>query len=214
MRRLMRPALWLLLVAAITLPAVADKAKDLYAKGQDAEARQQFETAYGFYKQAYDLRPKDLRYRSAFERIRFEAAATIVHNGQKLREEGKLDDAVAEFQKALAIDPSLFIARQELNRTVKMINDQRNPPPQAAGPPTGLERRVHDAAGPVELAPISNTPITVKMLATKSDVVYRTIGQLAGVNVLFDPDYTARVINVDLNGVTLDEALEISALES
>jgi general secretion pathway protein D len=52
------------------------------------------------------------------------------------------------------------------------------------------------------------------MLATKSDVVYRTVGQLAGVNVLFDPDYTARVINVDLNGVTLEEALEITAMES
>src|ERR1700724_178914 len=214
MRRLKRPALLLLLVAVVTLPAIADKAKDLYSKGQDAEARQQYEVAYGFFKQAYDLKPKDLRYRAAFERIRFEAATSMVHQGQKLREDGKLDDAVAEFQKALEIDPSLFIARQELNRTVKIINDQRNPPPQAAGPPAGLERRVHDATGPVELAPISNVPITVKMLATKSDVVYRTVGQLAGVNVLFDPDYTARVINVDLNGVTLEEALEITAMES
>ena len=214
MTRLMRPALLLLLFAVVTLPAIADKAKDFYAKGEDAEARQNYEAAYGFFKQAYDLKPKDLRYRTAFERNRFEAAAAIVHKGQKLREEGKLDEAVAEFQKALAIDPSLFIAKQELERILKIINDQRNPPPQAAGPPVGLERKVHDAAGPVELAPISNIPITVKMLAQKSDVVYHTIGQLAGINVLFDPDYTARVINVDLNGVTLEEALEITALES
>ena len=191
MRRLMRPALLLLLVA-VTLPAIADKAKDLYAKGQDAEARQQYEAAYGFFKQAYDLKPKDLRYRAAFERNRFEAAAAIVHRGQKLRDDGKLDEAVAEFQKALAIDPSLFVAKQELEHTLKMINDQRNPPPQAAGPPSGLERKILDASGPVELAPISNIPITVKMLTTKSP----------------------RVINVDLNGVTLEEALEITALES
>ena len=50
MRRLMRPALFLLLVAVVTLPAIADKVKDLYAKGQDAEARQQYETAYQFFK--------------------------------------------------------------------------------------------------------------------------------------------------------------------
>jgi general secretion pathway protein D len=212
MRRLMRPALFLCLVAA-TLPAVADKAKDLYAKGQDAEARQHFEDAYNFFKQAYDLKPKELRYRSAFERTRFEAAAEIVHKGQKLREDGKLDDAVAAFQKALAIDPTLYLAKQELIRTQKMINDQRNPEPQAAGPPVGLERRIRDASGPVELAPISNIPITVK-LTDKSDTVYRTIGQLAGINVLFDPDYTPRPIKVELNGVTLEEALEITALES
>ena len=213
MRRLMRPALFLLLVAVVTLPAIADKVKDLYAKGQDAEARQHYEEAYGFFKQCYDLKPKDLRYRASYERVRFQAAASIVHNGQKLREDGKLDEALAAFQKALAIDPSLFIARQELNRTVKMINDQRNPQPQAAGPPAGLSKRVHDAAGPVELAPISNIPITVK-LTDKSDTVYRTIGQLAGINVLFDPDYTPRQIKVELNGVTLEEALEITALES
>ena len=214
MIRLKRPALLLLLVAAVTLPAIADKAKDLFNQGQDAEARQQYETAYGFFKQAYDLKPKDLRYRASFERIRFEAAASMVHNGQKLRDDGKLDEAVAEFQKALAIDPSLFIAKQELIRTQKMINDLHNPPPQAAGIPPGLARRVHEASGPVELTPISNVPVTLKMLATKSDVVYRTVGQLAGINVLFDPDYTPRAINVDLNGVSLEDALEITALES
>ena len=214
MIRLKRPALLLLLVAAVTLPAIADKAKDLFNQGQDAEARQQYETAYGFFKQAYDLKPKDLRYRASFERIRFEAAASMVHNGQKLRDDGKLDEAVAEFQKALAIDPSLFVAKQELIRTQKMINDLHNPPPQAAGIPPGLARRVHEASGPVELTPISNVPVTLKMLATKSDVVYRTVGQLAGINVLFDPDYTPRAINVDLNGVSLEDALEITALES
>ena len=45
-------------------------------------------------------------------------------------------------------------------------------------------------------------------------MVYRTVGQLAGINVLFDPDYTPRVINVDLNGVTLEDAWQITALES
>ena len=214
MRRLLRPASYLLLVA-LTLPALAtDKAKTLYAKGQDAEARQHFEEAYDFYKQAYDLRPKDLRYRASFEHARFEAAAAVVHRGQLLRDDGKLDEAVAEFQKALTIDPSLFIAKQELNRTLKMINDQRNPPSQAAGPPPGLEKRVHEAAGPVELTPISNTPIAVKFANEKSDTVYRTISQLAGINVLFDPDYTPRPIRVELNGVTLEDALEIIALES
>ena len=153
MRRLMRPAVLLLLVAIVTLPAIADKAKDFYNKGQDAEARQNYVAAYDFFRQAHDLKPKDLRYRSAFERTRFEAAASIVHHGQQLREDGKLEEAAAEFQKALGIDPSLFIAKQELNRTLKMINDQKNPPPQAVGPPASLERKVQEASGPVELAP-------------------------------------------------------------
>jgi general secretion pathway protein D len=213
MRALMRPALLLLLVAVVTLPAAADKAKTLFTQGQDAEARQNFEAAYDLFKQAYDLKPRDLRYRAAYERTRFEAGASIVHRGQKLREDGKLQEAVAEFQKAVSIDPSSFIAQQELKRTQKVINDMQNPPPQAAGPPNGLERKIRDASGPVELAPISNVPITTKQ-TEDSKVIYQIIGQLAGINVLFDPDYTSRRIKVELNGVTLEEALQITALES
>jgi general secretion pathway protein D len=214
MRRLMRPAGLLLLAALALLPARgADKAKKLYEQGQDAEARQNYEAAYGFFKQAYDLKPKDLRYRSAYERTRFEAAASIVHRGQKLRDEGQMDGAVAEFRKALEIDPSLFIAKQELERTLEMINNKDNPQPQAAGPPNALERMVREAPGPVELTPISNVAISLK-LTDKADIVYRTIGQLAGINVLFDPDYVPKQIKVELNGVTLAEALQIAALES
>ncbi len=72
---------------------------------------------------------------------------------------------------------------------------------------------MEEAAGPVELAPISDTPITLK-LSEDSKTVYESIGKLAGINVLFDPDYTSRRIRVDLNAVTLEQALEITALES
>ncbi len=212
MRRLMPAAVVLLVVVAI-LPAIADKAKTIYEKGQDAEARQNYVGAYEFYKEAYELKPKDLRYRSSFERMRFKAAATTVHHGVVLREAGKLQEALGEFQKAMQIDPSLFNAQQEYKRTQQMINDANNPPPQAAGPPSNLERKIKDALGPVELAPISTVPITVK-LTEDSKVIYQTIGQLAGINVLFDYDYTSRRIKVELNGVTLEEALQITALES
>jgi general secretion pathway protein D len=212
MKRLM-PAAVALLVLVVIVPAIADKAKTLYEKGQDAEAREHFEEAYNLFKQAYDLKPKDLRYKSSFERLRFKAAATIVHHGQLLRDDGKLQEALAEFQKAAQIDPSLFIAQQELKKTLQMMNDATNPPPQSAAPPSALERKIREASGPVELAPISVVPITVK-LTEDSKVIYQTIGQLAGVNVLFDPDYTSRRIKVELNGVTLEDALQITALES
>ena len=103
MRSLLRPAAIFLLVALVTLPAItADKAKSLFQRGKDAEVRQNYELAYDLYKQAYDIKPGDLDYRAAFERLRFLAGASHVHRGQLLREAGKLDEALAEFQKALS----------------------------------------------------------------------------------------------------------------
>src|SRR5437899_4942427 len=214
MTRLIRPAAVLLLVMTVVLPLAADKAKSLYNKGKDAEARQNYEMAYDFYKQAYDLKPKDLLYRTSFQRMRFLSAASHVHRGQLLREAGKLDEALAEFQKATDIDSSSFIAQQELRRTQQMIDESKNPQPQAAAsPPNSLKRRLEQALGPVELAPISNSTITLK-LTEDSKVIYETVGKLAGINVLFDPDYTSRRIKIELNGVSLEEALEIIAMES
>ena len=217
MRRLIRPALFVLLLLCLRLPEFAktvDSAKALYEKGQDAEARQNYEQAFDYFKQAYNLKPKDLRYRTAFERTRFLAASSRVHRGQILRDAGKLDEALVEFQKGLETDPSSFIAQQELKRTQQMIREAENPEPQASAPGgTALRRRLESAQGPVELAPISNVPITLKV-TEKANVIYETVGKLAGINVLFDPDYTPRQVRIELNGVTLEDALEIISFET
>ena len=215
MRRLIFPALFVLLLLCLRLPVVGkshDSAKSLYEKGTDAEARQNYEQAFDYFRQAYNLKPKDLRYRTAFERTRFYAASSHVHRGQILRDAGKLDEAAVEFQKGLEIDPSSFIAQQELKRTQQMIKEAQNPPPQAAAP-TPLRRRLEAAQGPVELAAISNVPITLKV-TEKSNVIYETVGKLAGINVLFDPDYTPRQVRIELNGVTLEDALGIISFET
>jgi hypothetical protein len=67
--------------------------------------------------------------------------------------------------------------------------------------------------GPVELHPARGTRITLKLTDT-SRVVYETLGRQAKINVLFDPDYVPRNISVDLNNVSLDDALKIVAFQA
>ena len=203
----------LLVVAVLPAMASTDKAaKALYQKGKAAEARQDYIEAYNDYHQAWELKPTDLTYRTAAEFVRFLAAASYVHQGEILVNGGKLQEALTDFEQAIAIDPSSFIAQQQANKVRQMLLKQQNPPPSPS-PQSGLTRRMEEATGPVELAPISQTPITLK-LSEDTKTIYESIGKLAGINVLFDPDYTSRRIRVDLNGVTLEEALQITALES
>ena len=214
MNRASRPALALFLILALILPSSAESSRSLYNKGKSAEARQNYEQAYDYYKKAYDQTPQDVAYRSAYERLRFLAAASHVHRGQLLREAGRLSEAMAEFQKAAEIDPASAIAKQEIKVTQQMIDASNAPAPQASAPaPNVLQKMVQQAGGPVELAAIPNVPINLK-ITEDSKVIYETIGKLAGINVLFDPDYTSRRIKVELNSVSLEEALQIVALES
>jgi general secretion pathway protein D len=214
MKRAFRPALALLLLFGLILPSSAESSRSLYNKGKNAEARQNYEQAYDFYKKAYDQTPQDVSYRSAYERLRFLAGASHVHRGQLLREAGRLQEAMVEFQKAVEIDPSSAIAKQEIKVTQQMIDSANAPSPQASAPPSNvLQKMVQQAGGPVELGSIPNVPINLK-ITEDSKVIYETIGKLAGINVLFDPDYTSRRIKVELNSVSLEEALQIVALES
>ncbi len=213
MRRLLSLVAMLLIVLAASLPLAADSARSNYNKGVDAEKRQDYERAFEYFQEAFRQKPKDLRYRTAYEHTKFLAAAAHVHRGQLLRDGGKLEEAIVEFQKASAIDPSSFIAQQELRRTQELLNQATNPPQAVAPQPNSLRKRLSEAQGPVELTAISNVPITLKS-TEDTKVIYEIVGKLAGINVLFDPDYTSRKIRIDLNGVTLEEALGIIALES
>ena len=66
---------------------------------------------------------------------------------------------------------------------------------------------------PPVLKPVSNEPLTLHM-TEDSKVVYQAVGKAAGVNVLFDPDYSSKRIQVDLNNVSLVDALRIVATMS
>ena len=214
MKRAIRPALVGLILGLLTLPVLGESARSLYKKGQIAEGRQNYEQAYDYYKQAYDQSPQDLTYRAAYERLRFLAGASHVHRGQLLREAGRLEEALAEFQKAADIDPSSAIAKQEIQVTHQMMQSAKAPSPEAAvHQPTVLEKKLQEASGPVELMPLPNIPMSMKQ-TEDAKIIYETIGKLAGINVLFDPDYQSRRIRVDLNSVSLEEALQIVALES
>jgi general secretion pathway protein D len=205
---------WLLVVVIAVISATAaESAKSLYKKGQDAEARQDYITAFEAFRQAYNQKPTELKYRIAFQRTRFLASAAHVNKGQELREAGKLDESLAEFEYGANVDPSNFVAIQEARRTKALIDTKTGaqpPPPPAASPKTKM---LEQAGGPVELGAVSNQPITLE-ISNDSKLVYETIGKLAGINVLFDPDYTSRRITLKLNGVSLQEALDIVAFNS
>jgi len=212
-----RSALLLLACVLAVSTSHAESAKSLYHHGQDAEARQDYLAAYEAYKAAYDEKPTDLRYRSAYERMRFQAAAVHVKRGQQLRQNGELEKALQEFQTAAQIDPSSFIAQQELGRTKAQIaaaSGANTTQQQEPKRDDILRQRIEQAQGPVALAPINDLSINMH-ISGDSKTIYQTIGKLAGVNTLFDPDYVARQLPaLELNGVTLQEALSIVSIQS
>lgn len=190
--------------------AHAQSAATWSKRGQQAEIREDFDAAYEAYRQAHLKSPGDLRYRTKYERIRFQAAAVHVDRGRVLRQNGDYQGALTEFARALMIDPGDQAAQQETDITQR----QQAAPPQSPGAADQARRSnevmnsIGAISGIAELKPVSNDPITLHMVED-TKVIYQAIGKAAGLNVLFDPDYTSKRIPIELTNVSLSDSLRI-----
>jgi len=194
------------------LAAGCPKGQPDFNQGKKAETIQDYDAAFVFYQKAAKANPYNSEYKIKLNRVRFEASELHVKHGVELRKQGDLQGAASEFQRAQAIDPSSPVADQELRRTVEMITEKNRAADAAAEPPSD-PNEVPLAAMPPEIKPLSRAPINLKM-SEDAKKVFDTVGKLAGLTMIYDPDFPARRITVELNNVTLEQALEIVSLES
>jgi general secretion pathway protein D len=205
---------------ALTPSARAQSASTWNKRGQAAELHEDYDTAYEDYLKAHQKSLKDMRYQARLDRMRFQAAAAHVDRGRVLRQNGDLSGALNQFTRALQIDPSNEAAMQEIQITQRM---DQTPGAALAAPPgtaesTAALRDIAGASGPLQLKPVSNDLITLNITETAKNV-YLAVGKLAGLNVIFDPDFdnassAKNRIPVDLRDVSLNDALRIVGMIS
>jgi general secretion pathway protein D len=210
------------------LEARTRKGDKLLAQSRTAELRKEWDKALELAEGALSEDPADIAYQLATTRLRFYASQYHIDQGKKLRNDGKLDDALAEFQKAYGINPASSMAEEEISRTKGMIEREKNKPAGEQKPeertmtPAQIEKRRGEkkfaSMLPVpELRPLSPVPINLKMNNQQPKVLFETVGKIAGINVLFDPEYTTsgvppKPLSIELNNATLDEALDYLSL--
>ena len=195
--------LWLLIQPAF---ARADSAKSLYKRGMAAEQRGDLETAYNDYGLAQIRAPLDIRYKMALERVRSTAAAQHVRRGEQLWRENRSKEALVEFFRALEIDPGNALAAQDLDK-VKQEMDSKDKKGKAGE--DGPSAEDLDKPGPpIHLDPLPNEQVTLHM-TEDTRVLYETIGRIAGLSVIIDPEYTSRRVTVNLKEATPAEALRV-----
>ena len=205
---------WMALLAVLAVFSLssvalsAQSASTFYKRGQTAEAKENYDAAFDNYQKAHAKAPKDLQFRTALYRVRITASATHVTKGQKLMDAGKEQEALTEFLHAAEIDPSNEAAQQAI-AAVRKKHGEVTPVSETSLPqPEGKQEGLETMGTPAVLKPVSNEPLTLH-IQEDAKMVYQAIGKAAGVNVLFDPDFTSKRIQVDLNNVSLLDALRI-----
>ena len=223
LRRLMAVLPLLLLLLAPAAEARKRVENKVLNAAEAAEARKDWDAALDLYKQVLDGNPRDTAGQLGLQRSRFEAGQLHLIKGRALRDQGQLEAAAAEFQKGLKADPGSTIHLQEFNTTMKMIEAAKTGPPKPPSEvgltPEELNHRkmiakLRSIEGIPELKPLQRELTALKMNNATPKVLYETVGKLAGINVIFDPQFqpTVRNANLDLNNTNLDDALDYISL--
>jgi general secretion pathway protein D len=208
------------------LDARTRKGDKFLLEGRALEQKKEWDAALENYEKALSEDPSDVVYQMAAEKARFQASQMHIDEGFRVREQGKLGDALLEFQKAYQISPGSTVAEQEIARTQGMIQRDRKRVEETGQPSTPEERamtpvdevkkqtedRIRRMKGVPELKPLNPAPIDLKMNNQTVKVLFETVGKQAGINVLWDPDYqnppNAKPMSVDIQNSTIEEALD------
>ena len=209
-RAAFRIALFAVLAAFgfVSVSFCAESANSIFKRGQAAEAKEDYDTAFNLYQQAYAKSPNDLEYRAAIYRVKVSASGAHIMRGRKLIAAGDEQGALVEFLRAAEVDGGNEAALQEIAK-IRAQHHEAGPVNDTSIPESeGKQEEIDSMGSPASLRPMTNEPLTLHM-TEDAKVVYQAVGKAAGVNILFDPDFTSKRIQVDLNNVSLLDALRI-----
>ena len=181
---------------------------------------------------ALERDPQNTQCKLRLYRARFEAAQFHVEQWIKRLEQHENQRAIEEFETALRIAPSSMMAHQELEyarglqAAVPQAPAATAVPASTSAAPLATASPTPPASSPAEtgsvgfmdapptLRPLSREPLSLQ-LHEDARIVFRTIGKLAGVNVIFDPEFPDnKKIHIELENVTLQQALQVACVEA
>ena len=212
--RLKRSATLLTVLAVLILALSGCAGGRAFRRGNQAEARQDHEAAMMQYKIALDGDPGNIEYRLKYEQERYAAAFDHFEKGRRAVDSEDYDTAKREFTRTLEIDPSYVLAEQQLMKINEILTSRTQ---NAIAPEIELEQMKQltrtDPSVSTQLEPKVRGPIDIH-ITQDSRTAFETLAQLAGLNVIFDPDFRGQRIPIDLSNVDIFEALDIIALQT
>ena len=178
-----------------------------YSRGQRAAHAQQWDEAVEYYRQALQGSPDRPEYKIALERAMQEAAGVHLARARALESAGQPDEALREYRKASELDPSnrsIASRAGELDRELRERLEASRPRP----PIEAMREQARKNSQEPALNPTSKEPLNLRFSNTSLRDLLNFVGSSTGINVTYDRDFQDRSVTVQLEGVTLEQALQ------
>ena len=197
---------FLLLILVLQFSGCA--AERAYNRAQDASKRGEWDRAVGEYIIAMNKNPGQGKYRAGFERARLAASQFHQQKAKQLTETKNYEQAIIELQIALNFDSTNQFISNELEKVRMDYEKQLNKEKL-----TAIELAKEDAKKKMQLYKVlgPEAETTIPSLRFHDDSlkhILDALGQLAGINIVYDSDFRDQEFSVSLDNIKFKDALE------
>ena len=178
-----------------------------FHQGNDLAEMGDWDSAIDFYRQAVQENPRDPEYRIALERAMRQASRGHAERARDLEGEDELPAALAEYRRASELDPT----NGQLIAIVAALEQRIRSLVEASRPPSALDllqERARVVSQPTLLNPASEEPLGIQFRNASLRDILDFIGNATGINVAYDQQFQDRLYSIELDGVTIEEALD------
>ncbi|MGE3706785.1 MAG: secretin N-terminal domain-containing protein [Vicinamibacterales bacterium] len=194
-------------VVAMTLLVTGCAAGRAFRQGDVAMRAQDIDQAVVFYRTAVQAAPNNPRIKIALERAMLPASRTHFERAKEFEAQDQLEAARGEYKLASEYDPSNRQAAAKVGALDQVIRERV----EAARPRPAIEQmrqRARAASAEPILNPASREPLNLRFTNASLRDILNFIAGATGINVTYDRDVTDRPATVQLDGVTLEQALQ------
>ncbi len=190
---------------ALSAALVTACASGAYKQGELAARTGDWDAAVEYYRRALQEDSRRPDFRIALERAKLNASWVHLAAARDLEARDELAAALAEYQKASGYDPSNSHTTDRLAAIEREIPDrlEASLPRLPVEAPAGLETQ------PPLLDPSSREPLRIRFTDASLRNIPDFIGDATGINVIYDQQFQDRSYSVQLDSVTIEEALEL-----
>src|SRR5688572_7398044 len=175
-----------------------------FGRGQSAARIGDWDTAVEQYQRAVQEDPDNAEYRVAYVRAMLSASAAHLEQARIFEARGQIDDALRAYRRASEYDPP----NRQLAAKVTDIERKIRDSIEASRPRPAVPQPARPGAAPAPLANLNATVSGLKFNQVNLRDILNTIGEAAGVNITYERDFQERTFSVQLDMVTLGDALQ------
>lgn len=202
-----------LAAALLTIPLLAAGCAGNRAMSQaDLEMeRGNIDTAIAHYQQVLLDDPGNTSARIKLQLAKVTASQQHERTGTELMEAGELAPAVMELQLAVRLDGANQMALRKLGEAQAALAERRRAEAEQLTPTELAQRQAATTRSVLpRLQPQDTGPISLDFRDVDVREIYRTLAQVAGLNVMFEPTLpTGDVTTFQVSDTTFDEALRV-----